>query len=144
MCARLAELSHHLEMYRPHVVCIQETWLDASIKESPRVPGYTECSRRDRHAGSNRGGILTLVRDDFNGLVHIANSKDEERSWHFLKIGIESIWTANWYRPGASEFDGFSELYAELGEYFPQATGVVIMGNLNIHHKRWLKYSRED
>ena len=108
------------------------------------MPGYTECSRRDRHAGSNRGGILTLVRDDFNGLVHIANSKDEERSWHFLKIGIETILIANWYRPGASEFDGFSELYAELGEFFSQATGVVIMGDLNIHHKRWLKYSRED
>ena len=135
MCARLAELSHHLEMYRPHVVCIQETWLDESIKE-PIVPGYNVCSRRDRHAGSNRVDVLTLVREDFNGLVHIANSKDEERSWHFLQTGIETILIANWYRPGASEFNGFADLYAELAEYFMQATGVVILGDLNIHHKR--------
>ena len=143
LCARLAELSHHLDMYRPHVVCIQETWLDKSIKD-PIVPGYNVCSRRDRHAGNNRGGVLTLVREDFNGLVHIADSKDEERSWHFLKMGIETILIANWYRPGASEFNGFAELYSELAEYFMQATGVVIMGDLNIHHKRWLKHSRED
>ena len=57
---------------------------------------------------------------------------------------METYLSANWYRPGASDFDGYAELYAELAEYFPQATGVVIAGDLNIHHKRWLKYSRED
>ena len=143
MLARLPELCHHLENEHPHVVCIQETWLDQSVKDV-NVPGYTVCSRRDRHEGSNRGGVLTLRRNDFNGLVHIANTADEERSWHFLKTGIETFLLGNWYRPGASDFDGFATLYSEVGEYFTQVNGIVLMGDLNIHHQRWLRYSREN
>jgi len=143
LLAHIAELCHHLEIHQPHVVCLQETWLDASHKEI-NVAGYRVCSRRDRHPGSNRGGVLTLERNDFNGLVHIANSEDEERSWHFLKLGVETLLLANWYRPGSSAFDGFSVLYAELAEYFNQVSGVLLVGDLNIHHKKWLKYSSCD
>ena len=54
------------------------------------------------------------------------------------------ILNTNWYRPGASEFDGFSNLYSELAEYFPQVSGVGIIGDLNIHHKRWLRFSNDN
>ena len=94
LLARLAELFKHLEEHKLHIVCIQETWLDETTKEID-IPGYTQCSRRDRHAGANRGGVLTLQRNDFNGLVHIANTKDEERSWHFLKVGVDTILIGN-------------------------------------------------
>ena len=143
LLARLAELSFQLETNQPHVVCIQETWLDETTKDI-NIPGYVVCSRRDRHAGANRGGILTLRRWDFNGLVHIANCATEERSWHFLKIGIETILVGNWYRPGSSEHDGFTCLYAELAEYFAQVTGVLLVGDLNIHHRRWLHHSNDN
>ena len=86
LLAHSAELFFQLEIHRPHVVCIQETWLDESHKEID-IPGYEIVARRDRHAGSNRGGILTLQRKGFNGLVFIANASDEERSWMFLKLG---------------------------------------------------------
>ena len=82
LSAHLAELSFHLASQCPHVVCIQETWLDLSTKDE-FIPEYAISSRRDRHAGSNRGGILTLYREDFNGLVHITDSVPEERSWYF-------------------------------------------------------------
>ena len=143
LLARTAELFFRLEIHRPHVVCIQETWLDESHKEID-IPGYEVVARRDRHAGSNRGGVLTLQRKGFNGLVFIANAKDEKRSWMFLKLGLETILIGNWYRPGASHFDGFTSLYSEMGEFFPQVSGVVLVGDLNIHHIRWLKYSREN
>ena len=35
-------------------------------------------------------------------------------------------------------------LYEELGEFFNQVSGKVLVGDLNIHHQRWLKYSREN
>ena len=60
-------------------MCIQESWLNPSIKEIS-VPGDEVVSRRDRHEGENRGGILILRRYDFNCLVHIADTADEERS----------------------------------------------------------------
>ena len=74
-----AELCHQVELHRPHVVLIQETWLDQST-EMVSIPGYREVSRRDRSAGANRGGILTIQREDFNGLVKICDSEEEERS----------------------------------------------------------------
>ena len=39
LLAHLAELSFQLEIHCPHVVCIQETWLDESHKEID-IPGY--------------------------------------------------------------------------------------------------------
>ena len=138
-----AELCLQLEVHKPHVVCIQETWLNESTQEV-NIPGYETCSRRDRHAGDNRGGILTLQRANFNALVHISNSVAEERSWHFLKLGVDTILLANWYRPGASVWDGFTDLYSELGEYFSQVSGVAIVGDLNIYHKKWLRFSPSD
>ena len=117
--------------------------MNASTEEVA-IPGYVVCSRRDRHEGDNRGGIMTLRREDFNGIVHITNTDAEERSWHFIQSGIDSILLANWYRPGASSHDGFSVLYKEVADFFPQVSGVIIMGDLNIHHKRWLRHSRED
>ena len=95
LLARIDELAAQLELHQPHVVCLQETWLDASTKDVT-IPGYEVISRRDRHDGENRGGIMTLKRSDFNGLVHIENAKSgEERSWHFLKVGVDTILIGN-------------------------------------------------
>jgi len=87
MLSNLHELLKQLEEWKPHIVLIQETWLDNTV-EKIAITGYNEVSRRDRKTTANRGGILTLQRDDFNGLVHIKNCAVEERSWHFLKVGI--------------------------------------------------------
>ena len=104
--------------------------------EDVQVPGYTKVSRKDRHDGSNRGGILTLQRDDFNGLVHIRNCDHCERSWHFLRVGVDTILIANWYRPGATVHTTFADLYTEVNEFFDEVSGIVIAGDINIHHKK--------
>ena len=87
---------------------------------------------------------MTLQRRDFNGLVHIKDCDEEERSWHFLKLGVETILVANWYRPGATIHDGFSKLYLEVAEYFQESSGVLIAGDLNVHHKKWLRHSNDN
>jgi len=143
LLARVAELEYQLEMHRPHIVLIQETWLNNSVHDV-QISGYEVVSRRDRKEKENRGGILTLQRDDFNGLVHISNSESEERSWHFLRLGCDTILFANWYRPGATEHDAFQALYDEMGKYYSEVSGVFLAGDLNVHHKKWLKYSSGD
>ena len=140
LLAKLAELIYHLKVHRPHVVLIQETWLDPTTKDV-QIAGYVEVSRRDRHAGANRGGVLILKRDDFNGLVHIRNCEDEERSLYFLRLGVDTILVANWYRPGATTHTTFANLYTEMNEFFHDVSGIVIAGDLNIHHKKWLRFS---
>ena len=139
----LAELKFHLEAYKAPIVFIQETWLNQSV-ESVSIQNYRTISRRGRHAGDNRGGILTLARDGFNQIGHIRNSVYsvfEERSWHFLNLGPEVILLGNWYRPGATPHDGFSELYADLNEFASEITGVILSGDMNVHHLRWLRHS---
>ena len=101
-----------------------------------QIAGYSEVSRRDRHEGANRGSILTLQREDFNGLVHIRNCEDEERSWLFLRFGVDTILVANWYRPDATIHTIFANLYTEMNEFFHEVFEIVIAGNLNIHHKK--------
>ena len=83
LSAHLAELVFHLQATRPHVVLLQETWLDASV-ECVDIAGYFTVSRKDRSEGPNRGGVLTLARNDFNRLVFIENAEKDERSWHYL------------------------------------------------------------
>ena len=68
--ARLTEFCFHLESLRPHIVLLQETWLDESV-EDISIPGYKTISRRDRAKTENRGGVLTLARVDFFS-AHIA------------------------------------------------------------------------
>ena len=74
LSAHLAELVFHLQATRPHVVLLQETWLDASV-ECVDIAGYFTVSRKDRSEGPNRGGVLILARNDFNRLVFIENAE---------------------------------------------------------------------
>ena len=67
--AHKGELMYHLERLQPHVVLIQETWLDSASEEIV-LEGFQKVSRRDRAATANRGGIATYARQDFKNLVH--------------------------------------------------------------------------
>ena len=87
-------LEAFLGMHRPHIVLLQETWLNET-HESVTIFEYDIVSRRDRKATENRGGLLTPQRSDFNCLVHIKNCADEERSYHYLRLGFETILLAN-------------------------------------------------
>jgi len=49
-----------------------------------------------------------------------------------------------WYRPGVAEVDDFSALYEELSNYFSQVSGVLLLDDMSIHHKRWLRFSSGD
>ena len=134
LSAHINELSAYLFVHRPHIVLIQETWLDDSVK-SVNVLGYETVSRRDRKATENRGGVLILQRGDFNALILIENRKTEERNWHFLRLDSETVLLANWYRPGASTI-GFDNLQSEISRHYEGSTGVLVARDLNIHRKK--------
>lgn len=136
----LVELEYHLDMHRPHIVLLQETWLDAST-ESVTITNYIVVSRRDRSDKASRGRVLTLARSDFNRLIHTENSILEERSWHFLHMDSEILLLGNWYRPGATEHDAYAALQEEIGTHVLEATGIILSGDLNVHHARWLRFS---
>ena len=72
----------------------------------------------------------------------IANPRKD--FWHYSKDGVDTILLGNCYRLRSTEHDDFGNLYRELAEHFTQVTGVVLVGDLNIHHQRWQHHSRED
>ena len=138
--AHQVELKAHLKLIQPHIVFIEETWLDASV-ELITLANYTCISRRDRSEGINRDGIITYSRNDFNHLSHIENSNDDERSWYFLHINLEVLLVANWYRPDASVHDDFAALQSEICNFSAEAAGMVLSGDLNVHHAKYLRHS---
>ena len=85
-----------------------------------------------------------MQRDDFNCLVHIKNCEEEERSYHFLRLGMETILVANWYRPGAIVHDGFAKLHDEIRNHYQDISGILVAGDLNVHHRKWLRFSNDN
>jgi len=141
--AHTAELCHHIALHSPHVIFIQESWLNESI-EQVELPNYTILSRRDRSSSENRGGIIAFVRLDVKNVVHVNNSTVAERSWHLLHSDIGSIALCNWYRPPGADLDHIDSFQQELSEFQDDAIGSLVIGDLNIHHMRWLRFSNDN
>ena len=105
------------------------------------IPGYALVSRRDRSCQSNRGGIASFARHDVRNIVSIGDSEVAERSWHLLHTDLGSIAIVNWYRPGAAPLSHIESFAAEYEQYRHQFTSIIVAGDLNIHHRSWLRYS---
>jgi len=127
-------------MYDPHVLFIQETWLNKSI-EMIKITNYVLLSRRDRSDEDNRGGIIAYVRSDVHNVVHLFNSSEAERSWHLIHTDVGTYAMANWYRPGVAEENVLQTFRQELEEIVSQNLGTLVTGDLNIHHSKWLVHS---
>ena len=77
LMAHLTDLEYHLNVHRPHIVMIQETWLDASIEEIQfffRSHGY----RLERWSEG------WIVIDPLGGKVELGG--DHEVSLHASKM----------------------------------------------------------
>ena len=139
----LTELSHQINRLQPQIVLVQESWLNESI-DNVSLPGYNCISRRDRAEQENRGGIICFARQDLGNLVHLKKSDVAERSWDLLHTDTGSILICNWYRPPSSDMAHIDSFYDELQELGDSMIGCIVMGDLNIHHRRWLIHSNNN
>ena len=139
-----AELHAHLALLGfPDLVALNETKLDRST-EAPKLEGYTLCSRRDRR-GKEGGGVALFVKNELaKTVVWVADSETHERSWHVVHTTQGPLLLCVWYRPPCrGETNSVDTFEAEWEKYSEQAVGTLVVGDLNVHHKRWLKYSSE-
>ena len=126
----------------PHMVCLNETFLDESV-ERIELGGYTMVSRRDRDDGRSGGGIAVFALDCVAGqIVFREHSQQHERSWHTIHSDIGPLLCCAWYRPPcAGEVEsirGCEEEYLRLAD---EHIGCIFVGDLNVHHTRWLRHS---
>ena len=143
LLAHEAELVCTLSQYDPDIIMLQETWLDASVPQF-QLPNYMLVSRRDRKDTSNRGGIVCYCKKHITWLVHHGNSVVNERSWHVVHLNIGDFLIGHWYRSDHLPHDAFAELRQELQLHISDYLGILLCGDLNIHHKKWLHYSHSN
>ena len=130
---RKAELIDLISTQKPHVACINETWLTPDIA-TPIFDGYTKIFRKDR-LNREGGGILTLVRDDVPAKeIPLHNTQGSVLEPHAVEITAahEKIKLLNIYNPQTSlNINHFSHLVDQLGRKF------IIVGDMNAHHSQW-------
>ena len=139
-----AELTAHIHHHNhPSFIAITETWLDDSTA-SPKLPGYTLTARLDRRDGRQRGGIALFSRDDAAVfVVHILDSARHERLWCLFHSCQGPLLMCLWYRPPCyGEIDSVQTLKEEWLQLKHLAAGAIIVGDMNVHQKSWLAFSR--
>ena len=127
---------------KPFLVCVNETFLDESI-ENLQLGGYQLVSRRDRCDGRQGGGIALFAANEIaSQVVLLEHASAHERSWHTIHSNIRPILCGVWYRPPLSgEIASIQTCEAEWSRLSEQHVASIIIGDLNVHHSRWLRHS---
>ena len=132
-----AELEQRLSESRPLIVCLRETWLDDSVS-SLCISGYKPISRRDREDGY--GGVFIFVREDVEFVVPLCVGVDAEIQCVRSMPHVVRCCFAIGRPPGAGEA-AIIEFKFVLEQHVPEHVGVVVVGDLKIHHHAWLRFS---
>ena len=144
--SHLAELSAVLRLsdVSYDIICINETFLDTNV--CIQLEGFTIVGRRDRSYGDDDrkcGGIIVMARTDVADhvtLLHV--SEVSERLWLQMHTDNGPYLLCAWYRPPLpGEVDSITSFEAELDELRETSLGTLLLGDLNLHSKRWLIHS---
>ena len=77
-------------------------------------------------------------------VTHMEDSKVAERSWHIIHTDLGGVLLGAWYRPPGSPHTHISTLDSELELLSVGMIGSIVVGDINIWHKKWLKHSPAD
>jgi hypothetical protein len=139
-----AELVAYIRLLRrpPMIICVNESFLDKSVKDV-ELEGYEVSARRDRTDGRKGGGVLVFTRaDNANNVTLLETSLRSERVWLVVHTDQGPYVLSAWYRPpDPGEVVSIESFETEWQEHCNAALGSVILGDLNLHHKGWLRYS---
>ena len=77
-----------------------------------------------------------------NNVALLEKSKLSERLWLMLHADVRPHLLGVWYRPlETGELDSVWSLETELSRYAHESLGTILVGDLNVHHTRRLRYS---
>ena len=146
------ELAAYLDVLpqKPSFIAVNETFLNKSVTVD--FPGYFVAGRRDRFCAETNayvenlqcwGGILLLAAREFSGsVVQVLSSDTAERLWFILHCNVGPVLLCIWYRPPCpGDITSISTFNDELQCLRHDAIGTVVIGDLNCHNKRWLRFS---
>ena len=105
--------------------------------------GYNLVARRDRNDGRSGGGILCFAVASISAQVILCeHSADYERSWLTIHSEIDPILVGVWYRPPVQgEVGSITACEAEWRRLASDHVADIMVGDMNVHHSRWLRHS---
>lgn len=129
---------------KPTFVALNETFLPQIIA-SAELEDYVQVIRRDREEQWG-GGILLFAHKDYAASVtHLENSVHDKRGWAMIHTEQSPYLLGVWYRPPAPGRTGsITNCEAEWRRLSPDAMGTIIVGDPNVHSKKWLKFSARE
>ena len=138
------ELFGHIHTLNgPSLVLLNETLLDSSVS-NPQIPGYQLVGRHEE-IGTRRGIAAFAANAIAPDVVLLLKSKITERMWLRVHTQIGAILVCVWYRrPNRGEVLSVTSLREEYNLLKGDAIGTMVIGDLNAHHIRWLRYSSEN
>ena len=107
-----------------------------------RIEGKTLILRDDRADGRKGGGVSVFALDTLaHEVTHLGDSTVAERSWVIVHSDHRHHVIGCWYRrPAPGEIDLIRSLKEELQTHAAKAVESVLLGDLNVYHRRWLKF----
>ena len=149
MDAHLSQLDALLALHDfPEFVAITETHLCLTVAEL-KLTKYLPVSRRDRPDQRGCGGGIALyARHDVHpNIVHLRDSDPLELSWHTLHSDAGPLLIGVWYRPPCRSQNARERNLASISLFeqeldtFNDFVGRIIVGDMNVHSVRWLRFS---
>ena len=130
-----------LARVKPDIICLNETNLQCFI-EHIEMEGYVVAGRRDRNDGRKGGGVLVFARACIvEAVTCVKKCEDCERLWLIVHSCLGPVLLGCWYRPPDSGADSIHSLGTDLEELVDDCMAVVVLGDANVHHERWLRFS---
>ena len=119
------------------VLLLQETWLCDSVEDAA-LEGFYLVGRLGRAHGpkAGYGGVAIYAKNSFASIALIEHSSDSERTWAVLHTNIGPVLIGNWYRAPDEDGSSVSTLPHELDRLRGEYIGIIIAGDLNVHHRK--------
>ena len=77
-------------------------------------------------------------------VTFLESSQEWERCWFLLHTLDGPYLICCWYRPPGESLTGISAMQSELRRLRNQGVGVLIIGDMNVHNPRWLRFSNKN
>ena len=124
----------------PDIVFLNETKMRPQELEIQIACYESLCQRGRPNTGG--GGIAVFGKKDVIGrMTFVFASEEFERCWFLLHTDEGPVLLCCWYRPPGEIIAGIRSFADELRKFRIQAVAVMVIGDLNVHNKQWLKYS---
>ena len=132
-----------LASLKPDVICLNETNLQCFIAHM-EIEGFAVADWRDRDDGRKGGGVFVFVfvREGIaEAVTCVKKCHDSERMWLIVHTCFGLLLLGCWYRPPDAGSESIYSLGSDLEELAADSMAVCVVGDMNVHHEKWLRFS---